>query len=80
MRTSFEISNRRIVSHDSWQSSNSINRLNQDIMSAKIESFRDLAQGPHEVIIPSHNNASSDSATEKIMIGDYPGMSNTILV
>ena len=84
MRTSFEIKNRRIiVSNDSWQSSNNSMRLNQDIMSAKIESCF-LNDGPPEaIIIPTQGPQSSSSFGEPPgfdRVGDYTIGPNTILV
>ena len=83
MRTSFEIKNRRIiVSNDSWQSSNNSMRLNQDIMSAKIDSC--FNEGPPEaIIIPTQGAQSSSSFGEPPgfdKIGDYTIGPNTILV
>ena len=54
-----------MISNDSWQSSGSL-RLNQDIMSAKIEGNLDISNAIH---IPTNNGQSSSSLGERG--GDY---------
>lgn len=59
MKTTFANHGKRIASsHDSWHSSNSA-RLNQDILSAKIDSAH--MDGPPDIRMMTNQGNSSDS-------------------
>lgn len=66
MKTAFENQARRIASHDSLQSSNS-HRLNQDIMSAKIENCNLIEGGnaPEVRKLTTNHGNSSESLDDK---------------
>ena len=76
MKTALLNHNKRIASNYSWHSSNSA-RLNQDIMSAKIENSV-MMDGPPDMRITTHQGNSSDSQGNKG--GDYTIPGQNIMV